>query len=82
MKIFECDLYTFGTDIRNIREEMRMTQNEFSKIVGVNAASLAHYESGYYLPRLDVMVDICRKLGFDEIRINTSKGGRYLNGQR
>lgn len=78
MTILEFNSYNFGHDLKLLREERRLTQTQLAKRAKLNINSVQNYESGYRLPKLEILIDIARVLGVDEIRIDTRKGGgRY-----
>lgn len=78
MTIWEFNSYNFGHDLKLLREERRLTQTQLAKRAKLNINSVQNYESGYRLPKLEILIDIARVLGVDEIRIDTRKGGgRY-----
>ena len=78
MTIWEFNSYNFGHDLKLLREERRLTQTQLAKRAKININSVQNYESGYRLPKLEILIDIARVLGVDEIRIDTRKGGgRY-----
>ena len=78
MNILEFDSCTFGSDLRRLREEKDLTQEQLAKKAGVHLQTLYNYEQGFRLPKLDILLDIALVLGVDEIRISTKKGGgRY-----
>lgn len=54
---------TLGTKIKNLREELGMNQRELAEKVGVQAPSIAMYESGKRTPSLDVFYTLAQKLG-------------------
>lgn len=78
MTIWEFNSYSFGHDLKLLREERRLTQTQLAKRAKLNINSVQNYESGYRLPKLEILIDLARVLGVDEIRIDTRKGGgRY-----
>lgn len=78
MTIWEFNSYNFGHDLKLLREERRLTQTQLAKKAKLNINSVQNYESGYRLPKLEILIDLARVLGVDEIRIDTRKGGgRY-----
>lgn len=78
MTIWKFNSYNFGHDLKLLREERRLTQTQLAKRAKLNINSVQNYESGYRLPKLEILIDIARVLGVDEIRIDTRKGGgRY-----
>lgn len=51
----------FAKRLRQLREEMRLTQKEFSEKVGCTQATLSAYENTPKNPSLDIVQDIARK---------------------
>jgi transcriptional regulator with XRE-family HTH domain len=48
----------FGTRLKELREELKMTQEELSKALGTGKASICHYEKNRRLPDT-LMIEKC-----------------------
>lgn len=44
----------FGSRLKRIRKEQKLTQREFSSKIGVTAASLSAYENGTQIPSIEI----------------------------
>lgn len=53
----------FGNRIRKARERRKMTQEKLAKEIGVNVASVIHYETGKTMPSSFILLCICQALG-------------------
>lgn len=73
MKVWEFDAFTCSETLRAHREAQGLTQTELAKKAGCNLMSIANYENGYRLPRVDILLKIAKALGFDEIRFSTKR---------
>lgn len=47
---------TFGTVLKQKREERRMTQADLAQLIGVTRQNVNNYETGYKIPPLRVVV--------------------------
>ena len=80
MKILEFDSQTFGTAVRELREDKGWTQKEFAeRLKYISVSSVKNYEQGIALPSLAGLMNIAKALGVDEVRIDVRKGGRIWN---
>nr|DAO27532.1 MAG TPA: Helix-turn-helix XRE-family like protein [Caudoviricetes sp.] len=52
-----------------------MTQDDFSKKLGLARNSIASYETGRREPTNAIIVSICREFGINEIWLRTGEGG-------
>jgi transcriptional regulator with XRE-family HTH domain len=50
-----------GSNLKNIRKQYKLTQEELGKVVGVKYSTIAGYESGRYLVSVPVLYKICKK---------------------
>ena len=44
---------SFPTRLKELREERRLSQRELADAVGMSNATIAHWETGRYIPKLD-----------------------------
>ena len=56
---------TFAENIKNLRLQAGLTQEEFGKLVGVNSRSVSKWELGQGLPRPKALAAICEQFGID-----------------
>ena len=54
---------TFGQRLRRMRKEMKLTQAEFSKVVGINRIHVCLYEKDQVMPNTATLEWICKALG-------------------
>ena len=52
-----------GNTLRDLRNEKNLSQKQLAKRVGVNASTIALYETGDRLPSLQRLIDLSRALG-------------------
>ena len=78
MKIWESNPLAFGEELKAIREDAKITQKALAKkIYRGNVSTVKNWEQGACLPNVASLIDICKALGIDEIRIDTTKGWYY-----
>lgn len=53
---------SFAENFRAARKELKLTQMEVAKPVGVERSAVAHYENGTSLPHADNFQKICKSL--------------------
>ena len=61
--------------IKKIRRELKMTQDDFGKRIGLARNSVANYEIGRRTPTTAVITSICREFGVNEVWLRTGEGG-------
>ena len=61
--------------IKKLRRQLDMTQDDFSKKLGLARNSIASYETGRREPTNALVVSICREFGINEIWLRTGEGG-------
>ena len=61
--------------IKKLRKQLDMTQDDFSKKLGLARNSIASYETGRREPTNAIVVSICREFGINEIWLRTGEGG-------
>ena len=61
--------------IKKVRKQLDMTQDDFSKKLGLARNSIASYETGRREPTNAIIVSICREFGINEIWLRTGEGG-------
>jgi len=75
MKVWEMNPICFGDELKAIREDANLTQRELAKkIYRGRESTVKNWEQGVCLPNVATIIEICKALGIDEIRINTTKG--------
>lgn len=52
---------SFSLKLKSLRDDMRMTQKEFSKFIGVTQQTLSGYERGVIKPPIDIAKNIAQK---------------------
>lgn len=78
MRIWEMNPLTFGEELKAIREDANLTQKELAKkIYRGRESTVKNWEQEVCLPNVASLLEICKALGIDEIRINTTKGWYY-----
>ena len=61
--------------IKKLRRQLDMTQDDFSKKLGLARNSIASYETGRREPTNAIVVSICREFGINDIWLRTGEGG-------
>lgn len=56
-----CDFLILGDRLKLLREQMKLTQKEFSELVGCTSATLSAYENGSKSPSLKIVKNIAEK---------------------
>lgn len=64
--------------IKKIRKEKKMTQEDFSKKLGLARNSIANYEIGRREPTNAIIVSICREFDVNEDWLRTGEGEMFL----
>lgn len=64
--------------IKKIRKEKEMTQEDFSKKLGLARNSIANYEIGRREPTNAIIVSICREFDVNEEWLRTGEGEMFL----
>lgn len=53
---------SFAENFRAARKELKLTQEEVAKLIGVERSAVAHYENGTSLPHAGNLQKICEIL--------------------
>lgn len=53
----------FGRRLRQVRQEMKMSQEEFAALLGTSKQVISRYENGQRSPKISVAADYAQKLG-------------------
>lgn len=53
----------FGENLRRIRIEMNMSQDEFATLLGTSKQVVSRYENGQRSPKVSIVADYAQKLG-------------------
>ena len=61
----EFDKRQLARDLRNLRESVKVSQQELAELVGTGQPSIARLESGRTTPKLDVVARIAHALGYE-----------------
>ncbi len=61
--------------IKKVRKHFGLTQDDFSKKIGLARNSVANYECGRRIPTNAVLTSICREFGVNENWLRTGEGG-------
>ena len=64
--------------IKKIRKEKKMTQEDFSKKLGLARNSIANYEIGRREPTNAIIVSICREFDVNEEWLRTGEGEMFI----
>lgn len=69
---------TFGEKIRNLREDLNLSQTELGQAVGITQRKISYIECGKYEPSIDDIVAFCRffKISADYL-VGNPKGYDY-----
>lgn len=59
----EFDIKTFSQRLKALRMERGMDQDALAEASGVSKGTIARYEIGRNIPRVDVVVSLARALG-------------------
>lgn len=73
------DLKTIGARIKGVREEHKLTQEEFGKLVGVNMKTISLMENGHRRPSQEVLSIISSKYNINLDWVSTGNGERISN---
>lgn len=60
-----------GKKIRNIRDELNMSQDRFGKKIGVSGKTISSYETGRISPPLSVLEKISTEYNISLVQITT-----------
>ena len=55
--------YEIVGEIKNIRKDKRMTQQELAEMAGTKKSNISRLESGKYNPSLDFLINVAECLG-------------------
>lgn len=64
-----CLKMSFAENFRAARKELKLTQMEVAKLIGVERSAVAHYENGTSLPHAGNLQKICEILQISIERI-------------
>lgn len=56
---------SIGENIKKIRMDKRLTQKEFSDLIGISRHSLLNYEKGHRIPSMELIVRISKTFNVD-----------------
>lgn len=66
-----------STRLKQIRKAVSLTQDEFSKRLGLKRNTIATYETGRLTPSDRTISDICREFGVSEAWLRTGTGEMF-----
>ena len=72
----ELDLKAIGSQIRSLREELGLTQEEFANEVGVNKKAISFVENGHRKPSQEVLSMMSHKYKKNLEWVSTGKGNK------
>jgi len=73
MKIWEVNAENFGEELRELRLDARLTQQQLAdKMYRVSINGIKNWEQGVALPNLASLLELAQILRVDEIRIDSS----------
>ena len=61
--------------IKKLRKHIGITQEDFSKKLGLARNSIANYEIGRREPTNAIIISMCREFGVNEVWLRTGEGG-------
>ncbi|HDV5560834.1 TPA: helix-turn-helix transcriptional regulator [Vibrio cholerae] len=70
---------TIGERIRRVRKELKLTQQEVAKSIGVSPTSMVFWERGETTPKGSNLIALCKKLRVDPQWLQTGKGQQDQN---
>lgn len=68
--------------IKRIRKEFKMTQDKFSKKVGISVSAVSKIEKGINNPSEQTIRAICREFGISRYWLETGEGAMYEIGKK
>ena len=60
---------SMGTNIKKLREQMGMSQDQLAKRIGKTRSAISQYESGKIVPRMGVIEDLASVLRVDKTEL-------------
>lgn len=67
-----------GTKIKGLREERRMTQESFAKLLGLNLKTYQNYELGYRSVSKEIILALMEQTGVNPMWLLSGVGDKYL----
>ena len=61
--------------IKELRNKLNLTQEEFGKKIGSARNTIANYETGNRNPSNAIITSICREFNVNEVWLRTGEGG-------
>lgn len=68
--------------IKKVRKTLKLTQEQFGKIIGVTGAACSTIESGKNNPSIQTIKSICREFDVNEAWLLTGEGEMFLKRSR
>jgi len=72
-------MVVIGARLRSIRDSLKMSQTQFSKIVKASQSKIAQCEIGSILVQSDVLLELYRSLGISPLWVLMGEGERTVN---
>lgn len=66
-----------GIRISQIRKSLKLTQDKFSKRLGLARNTIATYETGVRIPMDSIIISICREFSVNEDWLRTGEGDMF-----
>lgn len=60
--------------IKELRNSLKLTQNDFGVKIGVARNTIANYETGNRIPSNQIIISICREFNVNEKWLRTGEG--------
>ena len=63
--------------LKQLRDRLELTQEEFGKRIGSARNTIANYETGNRVPSNAILLSICREFNVNETRLRTGNGEMF-----
>ena len=68
---------SIGERVKQLRSELKLTQLDFGRRIGVSGATVSTTESGKTTPDNQTILLICREFGINRLWLETGEGPKY-----
>ena len=72
----------FGDRLKELRKELKLSQDEFAKKLNIGRSSIANYESGAREPISSVIALICKTWNVNESWLRNGEGKMFVEVSR